>query len=94
MIYSFSMCASPTNTSLQSSKGQLLPLGELPRRVHDFDVLAEIGPHSAAAKRPPRPWTFCRKAGFANPNLKGGIHPRLVRRGLPYPSSPNINDLI
>jgi adenylyltransferase/sulfurtransferase len=54
--------------------GYLLPLGELPRRVHELDSAREIVAHCRSGKRSADAVDFLRKAGFRKVrNLKGGI---------------------
>jgi molybdopterin/thiamine biosynthesis adenylyltransferase/rhodanese-related sulfurtransferase len=54
--------------------GQLIPLGELPRRVHELDSSREIVVHCRSGKRSAEAVEFLRKAGFRKIwNLKGGI---------------------
>jgi adenylyltransferase/sulfurtransferase len=54
--------------------GYLLPLGELPRRVHELDSSREIVAHCRSGKRSAEAVDFLRKAGFRKIwNLKGGI---------------------
>ena len=55
-------------------KGTLIPLGELPRRVHELDSSREIVAHCRSGKRSGEAVDFLRKAGFKKIlNLKGGI---------------------
>jgi sulfur-carrier protein adenylyltransferase/sulfurtransferase len=55
-------------------KGHLIPLGELPRRVHELDSSQEIVAHCRSGKRSAEAVDFLRKAGFRKVlNLKGGI---------------------
>ncbi len=52
----------------------LIPLGELPRRVHELDSSVEIVAHCRSGKRSADAVDFLRKAGFRKVwNLKGGI---------------------
>jgi adenylyltransferase/sulfurtransferase len=52
----------------------LIPLGELPRRVHELDSSREIVAHCRSGKRSAEAVDFLRKAGFRKIlNLKGGI---------------------
>ncbi len=52
----------------------LIPLGELPRRVHELDSSVEIVAHCRSGKRSAEAVDFLRKAGFRKVwNLKGGI---------------------
>jgi sulfur-carrier protein adenylyltransferase/sulfurtransferase len=54
--------------------GKLIPLGELPRRVHELDSSQEIVAHCRSGKRSAEAVDFLRKAGFRKiHNLKGGI---------------------
>jgi adenylyltransferase/sulfurtransferase len=54
--------------------GYLIPLGELPRRVHELDSSREIVAHCRSGKRSADAVTFLRQAGFKKIwNLKGGI---------------------
>jgi adenylyltransferase/sulfurtransferase len=54
--------------------GHLIPLGELPRRVHELDSSQEIVAHCRSGKRSAEASEFLRKAGFRKIwNLKGGI---------------------
>jgi len=54
--------------------GHLIPLGELPRRVHELDSSREIVAHCRSGKRSAEAVDFLRKAGFRKIlNLKGGI---------------------
>jgi adenylyltransferase/sulfurtransferase len=54
--------------------GHLIPLGELPRRVHELDSSREIVAHCRSGKRSAEAVEFLRKAGFRKVwNLKGGI---------------------
>jgi sulfur-carrier protein adenylyltransferase/sulfurtransferase len=54
--------------------GHLIPLGELPTRVHELDSSREIVAHCRSGKRSVEASEFLRKAGFRKiSNLKGGI---------------------
>jgi len=54
--------------------GHLIPLGELPRRVHELDSSREIVAHCRSGKRSAEAVDFLSKAGFRKiVNLKGGI---------------------
>src|ERR1700719_471510 len=54
--------------------GYLIPLGELPRRMHELDSSREIVAHCRSGKRSAEAVDFLRKAGFRKIlNLKGGI---------------------
>src|SRR5208337_1108918 len=55
-------------------KGHLIPLRELPRRVHELDSSHEIVAHCRSGKRSAQAIDFLRKAGFRKVvNLRGGI---------------------
>jgi len=54
--------------------GHLIPLGELPRRVHELDSSKEIVAHCRSGKRSADAVQFLQRAGFRKIwNLKGGI---------------------
>jgi len=54
--------------------GHLIPLGELPRRVHELDSAHEIVAHCKSGKRSAQAVDFLRQAGFRKIyNLRGGI---------------------
>ena len=54
--------------------GHLIPLGDLPRRVHELDSSREIIAHCRSGKRSAEAVDFLRKAGFRKIlNLNGGI---------------------
>ena len=64
----------PHEYQICNLKGQLIPLGELPRRVHELDSSREIVAHCRSGKRSAEAVDFLRKAGFKKiHNLKGGI---------------------
>jgi adenylyltransferase/sulfurtransferase len=64
----------PHEYQICNLKGQLIPLGELPRRVHELDSSREIVAHCRSGKRSAEAVDFLRKAGFRKiANLKGGI---------------------
>src|SRR2546426_142336 len=64
----------PHEYQICNIKGHLLPLGELPRRVHELDSSREIVAHCSSGKRSAEAVDFLRKAGFRKiHNLKGGI---------------------
>src|ERR1700746_1636587 len=64
----------PHESQICNIKGHLLPLGELPRRVHELDSSREIVAHCRSGKRSAEAVDFLRKAGFRKiHNLKGGI---------------------
>jgi adenylyltransferase/sulfurtransferase len=54
--------------------GHLIPLGDLPARVHELDSSREIVAHCKGGVRSAKAVDFLRKAGFRHvTNLKGGI---------------------
>ncbi len=54
--------------------GYLIPLGELPKRVHELDTSREIVAHCKMGGRSAKAVDFLRQAGFTKvKNLKGGI---------------------
>ena len=64
----------PHEYQICNIKGHLLPLGELPRRVHELDSSREIVAQCRSGKRSAEAVDFLRKAGFRKiHNLKGGI---------------------
>ena len=64
----------PHEFQICNLKGRLIPLGELPRRVHELDSSQEIVAHCRSGKRSAEAVDFFRKAGFRKVlNLKGGI---------------------
>src|SRR2546430_10769671 len=64
----------PHEYQICNIRGHLLPLGELPRRVHELDSSHEIVAHCRSGKRSAEAVDFLRKAGFRKiHNLKGGI---------------------
>src|SRR6266568_4969694 len=64
----------PHEYQICNLKGHLIPLGELPRRVHELDSSREIVAHCRSGKRSAEAVEFLRKAGFRKIwNLKGGI---------------------
>jgi len=64
----------PHEYQICNLKGHLIPLGELPRRVHELDSSHEIIAHCRSGKRSAEAVDFLRKAGFRKIlNLKGGI---------------------
>ena len=64
----------PHEYQICNLKGYLIPLGELPRRVHELDSSREIVAHCRSGKRSAEAVDFLRKAGFRKIlNLKGGI---------------------
>ena len=64
----------PHEYQICNLKGHLIPLGELPRRVHELDSSHEIIAHCRSGKRSAEAVDFLRKAGFRKIfNLRGGI---------------------
>jgi molybdopterin/thiamine biosynthesis adenylyltransferase/rhodanese-related sulfurtransferase len=64
----------PHEYEICNINGYLLPLGDLPRRVHELDSSREIVAHCRSGKRSAEAAEFLRKAGFRKIwNLKGGI---------------------
>jgi len=64
----------PHEFQICNLNGHLIPLGELPRRVHELDSSREIVAHCRSGKRSAEAVDFLRKAGFRKVlNLKGGI---------------------
>src|SRR5262250_2015158 len=64
----------PHEFQICNLNGHLIPLGELPRRVHELDSSREIIAHCRSGKRSAEAVDFLRKAGFRKiQNLKGGI---------------------
>ncbi|MGH9718285.1 MAG: molybdopterin-synthase adenylyltransferase MoeB [Candidatus Acidiferrales bacterium] len=64
----------PHEYQICNLNGHLIPLGELPQRVHELDSSREIVAHCRSGKRSAEAVDFLRKAGFAKIwNLKGGI---------------------
>ena len=64
----------PHEYQICNLRGTLIPLGELPRRVHELDSSREIVAHCRSGKRSAEAVDFLRKAGFRKiHSLKGGI---------------------
>jgi adenylyltransferase/sulfurtransferase len=64
----------PHEYDICNLNGHLIPLGELPRRVHELDSSREIVAHCRSGKRSADAVDFLQKAGFKKIwNLKGGI---------------------
>ena len=64
----------PHEYQICNLKGQLIPLGDLSRRVSELDSSREIVAHCRSGKRSADAVEFLRKAGFRKIwNLKGGI---------------------
>jgi len=64
----------PHEYQICNLRGHLIPLGELPRRVHELDSAREIVAHCKSGKRSAQAVDFLRQAGFRKIyNLRGGI---------------------
>ena len=64
----------PHEYQICNLQGHLIPLGELPRRVHELDSSREIVAYCRSGRRSAEAIDFLRKAGFRKiHNLKGGI---------------------
>ena len=64
----------PHEYQICNLNGHLIPLGELPRRVHELDSAREIVAHCKSGKRSAQAVDFLRQAGFRKvANLHGGI---------------------
>jgi sulfur-carrier protein adenylyltransferase/sulfurtransferase len=64
----------PHEYQICNLQGHLIPLGELPKRVHELDSSREIVAHCRSGKRSAEAVQFLRQAGFRKIwNLKGGI---------------------
>jgi adenylyltransferase/sulfurtransferase len=64
----------PHEYQICNLEGHLIPLGELPRRVHELDSAREIVAHCKSGKRSAQAVDFLRQAGFRKVyNLHGGI---------------------
>jgi sulfur-carrier protein adenylyltransferase/sulfurtransferase len=64
----------PHEYQISNLRGHLIPLGELPRRVHELDSAREIVVHCRTGKRSAQAVDFLRQAGFRKVyNLHGGI---------------------
>jgi len=64
----------PHEYQICNLNGHLIPLGELPRRVHELDSSHEIVAHCRSGKRSAEAVDFLRRAGFRKIyNLHGGI---------------------
>jgi adenylyltransferase/sulfurtransferase len=64
----------PHEYEICNLSGYLLPLGELPSRVHELNTADEIVVHCRSGVRSARAVDFLRQAGFRKVwNLKGGI---------------------
>ncbi|HSM87309.1 MAG TPA: rhodanese-like domain-containing protein, partial [Candidatus Limnocylindrales bacterium] len=64
----------PHEYQICNLNGQLIPLGDLPRRVSELDPARETVVHCRSGARSARAVAFLRQAGFAKvSNLAGGI---------------------
>ncbi len=64
----------PHEYQITNLQGHLIPLGELPRRIHELDSSREIIAYCRSGRRSAEAVDFLRKSGFRNIlNLKGGI---------------------
>src|SRR6201986_4181283 len=64
----------PHEYQICNLNGKLIPLGEIPRRVHELDTSREIVAHCRSGKRSAEAVDFLRKTGFRKIlHLKGGI---------------------
>jgi molybdopterin/thiamine biosynthesis adenylyltransferase/rhodanese-related sulfurtransferase len=64
----------PHEYQICNLNGHLIPLGDLPRRVHELDSSREIVAHCRSGVRSAKAVTFLRSAGFSKVrNLTGGI---------------------
>jgi len=65
----------PSEYQICNLGGHLIPLHDLPRRVHELDSSREIVAHCKLGGRSAKAVEFLRQAGFHKvKNLKGGIH--------------------
>ncbi|HMK30816.1 MAG TPA: molybdopterin-synthase adenylyltransferase MoeB [Terriglobales bacterium] len=64
----------PHEYQICNLKGYLIPLGDLPKRVHELDSSREIVAHCRSGARSAKAVDFLRQAGFTKvKNLSGGI---------------------
>jgi adenylyltransferase/sulfurtransferase len=64
----------PHEYQICSIHGNLIPLGDLPRRVHELDSSREIVVHCKSGARSAKAVDFLRQSGFKRvSNLAGGI---------------------
>ena len=64
----------PHEYQIVNIKGHLIPLGELPTRIHELDSSRELVVHCKSGMRSAKAVDFLRKAGFKHAtNLTGGI---------------------
>jgi adenylyltransferase/sulfurtransferase len=64
----------PHEYQIVNIKGHLIPLGELPTRIHELDSSRELVVHCKSGMRSAKAVEFLRNAGFKHAtNLTGGI---------------------
>lgn len=64
----------PHEYQICNIKGQLIPLGDLPKRIHELDSSREIVVHCKSGARSAKAVNFLRQSGFKHAfNLTGGI---------------------
>ena len=64
----------PHEYQICNLNGYLIPLGDLPKRVHELDSSREIVAHCRSGVRSAKAVTFLQQAGFKKvTNLQGGI---------------------
>ena len=64
----------PHEYQICNIKGHLIPLGDLPKRVHELDSSREIVAHCRSGVRSGKAVAFLQQAGFKKVhNLAGGI---------------------
>ena len=64
----------PHEYQIVNINGHLIPLGDLPTRVHELDSSREIVVHCKSGARSAKAVDFLRKSGFKRAtNLTGGI---------------------
>ena len=64
----------PHEYQIVNIKGHLIPLGDLPTRIHELDSSQEIVVHCKSGARSAKAVDFLRKSGFKRAsNLTGGI---------------------
>jgi molybdopterin/thiamine biosynthesis adenylyltransferase/rhodanese-related sulfurtransferase len=64
----------PHEYQICNLRGHLIPLGDLPKRVHELDSSREIVAHCRSGGRSARAVEFLRRAGFSKvKNLTGGV---------------------
>ena len=64
----------PHEYQICNLKGYLIPVGDLPKRVHELDSSREIVAHCRSGVRSAKAANFLRQAGFKKVhNLAGGV---------------------